>query len=108
MIPKAPVLDIFIGRRGDAWRLDVAPSSWKPGLLWIRMDGHGEIFPVARPDVDDLDRFMWDVDSPFAKGQLFRDAEVEHFDDRDAAHALGQEKIRRPISPAPFCFGHRR
>jgi len=65
MIPKAPVLDLFIGRHGDAWRLYVAPTSWKPGLIRNRMDERGEIFPVARPDVDDLDRFMWNVDSPF-------------------------------------------
>ena len=67
MIPKAPILDIFIGRHGDAWRLYVAPTSWKPGLIRNRMDERGEIFPVARPDIDDLDRFMWDLDSPFER-----------------------------------------
>jgi hypothetical protein len=29
------------------------------------MDEHLEIFPVARPDADDLERFMWDTDSPY-------------------------------------------
>jgi hypothetical protein len=67
MIPPRPVLDIFIGRSGDAWRLYVAATSWKPGLLRDRTDAHGEIFPVARPDVEDLDRFMWSVDSPFTR-----------------------------------------
>jgi hypothetical protein len=33
MIPKTPVLDLFIGRDGEAWRHYVAPNSWKPGLL---------------------------------------------------------------------------
>ena len=51
MIPKAPVLDIFIGRDRDAWRLYVAARSWRPGLLRDRVDGRGTIFPVARPDV---------------------------------------------------------
>jgi hypothetical protein len=65
-IPKAPVIDIFIGRDGDAWRLYVAPRSWWPGFLWNRGDERG-VFPVARPDVEDLDRCMWDNDSPFER-----------------------------------------
>jgi len=67
MIPKAPVLDIFIGRDGEAWRIYLASTSWKPGLLRSRMDEHGQVFPVARPDIEDLDRFMWEVDSPFER-----------------------------------------
>jgi len=38
MISKAPVLDLFIGRDGDAWRLYVAARSWKPMLLADRME----------------------------------------------------------------------
>jgi hypothetical protein len=38
MIPKARVLDLFIGRDGEAWRLYVAATSWKPFLLRDRMD----------------------------------------------------------------------
>ena len=67
MQPQLPVIDVFIGRDGNAWRLYVAPFSWKPGLLRLHMDSHGVIFPVARPDVDDLDGFMWAVDSPYEK-----------------------------------------
>jgi hypothetical protein len=67
MIPQRPVLDIFIGRDGDAWRLYVAASSWKTGLLRDRLDERGQVFPVAKPDVGDLDKFMWDVDSPFER-----------------------------------------
>jgi hypothetical protein len=65
MVPKAPVLDLFIGRDGDGWRLYIAPTSWKPELLRTRMDERREIFPVARPDADDLDRFMFETDSPY-------------------------------------------
>jgi hypothetical protein len=36
-----------------------------PGLLRARADERGSIFPVAKPDVDDLDRFMFDTDSPY-------------------------------------------
>src|ERR1035438_10209107 len=36
--PKTPVLDLFIGSDGDAWRLYVAPTSWKPEHLRRRMD----------------------------------------------------------------------
>ena len=76
MISKAPVLDLFIGRDGDAWRLYVAPTSWKPMLIADRMDERGSVFPVAKPDVGDLDRFMWNVDSPFDK-RLTADGGVE-------------------------------
>lgn len=67
MIPQRPVIDLFIGRDGEAWRLYSAANSWKPGLLRDRMDERGDIFPVAKPDPDDLDKFMWDVDAPFAR-----------------------------------------
>jgi hypothetical protein len=67
MTPKIPLLDLFIGRDGDAWRLYVAPTSWKPELLRRRMDEHGEIFPVVVPDLSDLDRFMWKGDAPFER-----------------------------------------
>jgi hypothetical protein len=59
MRPMAPVLDVFIGRQGDAWRL------YFSGLTG-RVEGWS-IFPVGRPDVADLDRFMWDLDSPFER-----------------------------------------
>jgi hypothetical protein len=72
MNPKAPVLDLFIGRDHDSWRLHVAATSWKPALLHMRMDEHREIFPVAKPDADDLDRFMFETDSPYAEARVMR------------------------------------
>jgi hypothetical protein len=67
MAPKAPVLDLFVGRDGDAWRLYVAATSWKPEVLRRRMDEHGEIFPVAAPDLADLERLMGNAGAPFEK-----------------------------------------
>jgi hypothetical protein len=67
MAPKTPVLDLFIGRDGDAWRLYVAPTSWTPELLRRRMDERGDIFPVAAPDLADLDRVMCNADAPFER-----------------------------------------
>jgi hypothetical protein len=64
------VLDLFIGKDGDAWRLYVAPCSWAPGLLSMRMDEHREVYPVAKPDPDDLEKFMWDTDSPYAEARV--------------------------------------
>jgi hypothetical protein len=65
--PKSPVLDLFIGRHGAAWRLYVAPTSWKPELLRRQMNERGEIFPVAEPDVADLDRMMCNAHAPFER-----------------------------------------
>jgi hypothetical protein len=42
MTPKQPVLDLFIGRDGDGWRLRVAPQSWFPVLLSDRADANHE------------------------------------------------------------------
>lgn len=64
MTPKAPVLDVFIGRDGDAWRLYVARTS-SPALLWLRLDENRELFPVGCPDPVDLERFMFETDSPY-------------------------------------------
>jgi hypothetical protein len=36
-------------------------------LLADRMDERGSVLPVAKPDIADLDRFMWNVDSPFER-----------------------------------------
>jgi hypothetical protein len=73
MCPQRPVLHIYIGRDGDAWRLHVAGTSRTPNLLRNRMHERREIFPVARPDVDDLDRLMRDGDSPFLRRTIPKD-----------------------------------
>jgi hypothetical protein len=57
------LLDLFIGRDHNAWRLYVAPNSWMPGVLRMRVDSDRTIFPVMDPDPDDLDRFMFETDS---------------------------------------------
>jgi hypothetical protein len=67
MTARTPVLDLFIGRDGDGWRLYVAATSWKPHLLRRRLDERGEIFRVAAPDLADLDRVMWNADAPFER-----------------------------------------
>jgi Tat protein secretion system quality control protein TatD with DNase activity len=43
-----------------------------PGLLRMRVDEHREIFPVAKPDADDLDKFMFETDSPYAEARVMR------------------------------------
>lgn len=69
MKEKWPVLDLFIGRDGDGWRMHFAPGSWRPGMLRPWMNERRDIFPVARPDADDLANFMWQTDSPYAHRQ---------------------------------------
>lgn len=55
MTEKAPVLDVFIGRHGNVWRMVFAPLSWMPPMLQVRTNDRREIFPAAtRPDADDL------------------------------------------------------
>ena len=66
MDPKRPTLDVFLCRQGDAWRLDFSPQSWRTPFL-LHMDDHGVVFPVGRPDLDELDRAMWNADAPYEK-----------------------------------------
>jgi hypothetical protein len=67
LLSKRPVIDIFIGRDGPAWRLYVAPSSWKPGYLG-EMDA-GSVFPVGQPNVAALDRLLRRVGTPVDRRQ---------------------------------------
>ena len=62
-----PILDVFIGRDGGAWRIYFASSSWKPGHF-ANVEG-GSVFPVGRPDVAALDRFMRKVGSRIERRQ---------------------------------------
>jgi hypothetical protein len=66
MNPKAPLIDVLIARDGNAWRLYSAPFSWRTPFA-LHMDERGDVFPVGRPDLADLDSFMWNVDSPFER-----------------------------------------
>jgi hypothetical protein len=63
---KAPIIDVLIARDGDAWRLYSAPYSWRTPFS-LHIDKRGDIYPVGRPDVADLDSFMWDADAPFER-----------------------------------------
>jgi hypothetical protein len=64
---RPPVLDVFIGRDGDAWRLYFAPSSWRPGNF-ANVEG-GSVFPVGRPNVAALDRLNRKVGSRIDRRQ---------------------------------------
>jgi hypothetical protein len=66
MRPQTPIIDVLIARDGDAWRMYSAPHSWRTPFS-RHIDKRGDVFPVGRPDVDDLDRFTWDTDSPFER-----------------------------------------
>jgi hypothetical protein len=76
MTTQTPVLDVLIGRDREAWRLYVSATSWQPTVLQNRMDERGSIFPVARPDVQNLNRFMLNVDCSYDK-RLTTDGGVE-------------------------------
>ena len=64
---QTPVIDVFIGRDHGGWRLYVAPESWCPLMLRRQLDQHLEAFPVAEPDLEGLDKHMWQCDAPYEK-----------------------------------------
>lgn len=76
MTDQTPILDVFIGRHHDAWRLSVAQSSWCPGMLRDKLDDQLEAFPVTLPDLATLEQHMWTTDSPYSK-RVAKDSGVE-------------------------------
>jgi hypothetical protein len=66
MTPKAPIIDVLIAPDGANWRMYSAALSWRVPFH-PHIDGRGDIVPIGRPDVADLDRFMWETDSPFER-----------------------------------------
>jgi hypothetical protein len=76
MTTRTPLLDVLIGRDGDAWRLYVAATSWQPTVLQDRMDERGSIFPVARPDAHSLDGVMSKAECPYDR-RLTADGDIE-------------------------------
>jgi hypothetical protein len=67
MTPQWPVIDVLIVRDGRAWRIYFAPWSWDPPMLRRCMNAQREVCSVGRPDLDDLEQFMWATDAPYEK-----------------------------------------
>ena len=65
MTPQWPVTDVLIVPDGGGWRITFAPFSWDPPMLRFHTNARREVFPVARPDLEDLERFMWACDAPY-------------------------------------------
>lgn len=61
------VIDILIVPDHSGARLYVARSSWCPPMLRDRLNGDLEAKLPTLPDWDDLERVMWDTDSPHEK-----------------------------------------
>jgi hypothetical protein len=68
MKPQWPVTDVLIVRDGyAAWRIYFGPRSWDPPLLRRWMNARREVCCAGRPDLEDLERFMWAGDAPYEK-----------------------------------------
>ncbi len=67
MPTQSPVLDVFLDRHGPAWRLYLSPDSWCPPMIQRHLGDHREAFPVAEPDLANLDKLMWAADAPYDK-----------------------------------------
>lgn len=75
MTPKAPVIDVLIAHDGIGLRMYSAPFSWR-FPFHLHLDERGDVLGVGRPDVADLDRYMWETDSPFER-RVTNDGGVE-------------------------------
>ena len=58
-------IDVLFSRHGTGWRLYV--HGWIAPYVKQRLDQHGEAFPVAAPDLEDLHRYMWQLDTPYVQ-----------------------------------------
>lgn len=58
-------IEVLFSRQGEAWRLYVV--GWIAPYVRGKLDRQGEAFPVLAPDLNDLERYMWNVDAPFVR-----------------------------------------
>lgn len=58
-------IELFFSRDGSAWRLYA--RGWVAPYVRDKLDRHREAFPVAQPDAADLERYMWNLDAPYAQ-----------------------------------------
>jgi hypothetical protein len=58
-----PLLNVFCLKEGDAWRLHLAPESFRPSLERL-FDHNGEAYPVL-VDWEHLDRHMAARNAPY-------------------------------------------
>ncbi len=65
MMGSADTIDVLIARDRGAYRLYTAPGSWKVPPIFDRMDERGDVYPVMKPDLEDLHNFMWNCDAPY-------------------------------------------
>jgi hypothetical protein len=56
-------IDVFFSRQGTAWRLYV--HGWIAPYVKQRLDEHGEASPVLPPNLEELHRYMWQLDAPY-------------------------------------------
>ena len=107
MVERLPFLDVLIAREhGDTWRKYFGPASWCPPSLRARLDEYREIFPVSRPDADDLVRFMGNARAHYQHHRV-KDGGVEILAKGRSALTLApwleylvRSASARPIEPA--------
>jgi hypothetical protein len=80
-------VEVFFGKHGDGWRLYV--HGWAPPYIRQKLDENGEAFPVAAPELADLDAFMFRLDAPYQK-QLAGNGDVAIEARGRAVIALGE------------------
>jgi hypothetical protein len=58
-------IEVLFSRHADAWRLYV--HGWIAPYVKQQLDEYGEAFPVPAPDLEDLHRYMWQLDAPYVQ-----------------------------------------
>lgn len=68
MKPQWPGTDVLLVPEGPfLWSIYFALRSWDPPMLRRWMNGRREVRCIGRPDLEDLERFMWRCDAPYEK-----------------------------------------
>ena len=58
-------IELLFSRDRGAWRLYT--HGWVAPYVRLKLDEHGEAYPVREPDLADLERYMWKLDAPFVQ-----------------------------------------
>ena len=67
MTPQSPMTDVLIVPDEQQLEDHLRPVLVGPPMLRFHTNARREVFPVARPDLEDLERFMWACDAPYQK-----------------------------------------
>lgn len=65
---STPKVELLFTKDRESWRLYT--HGWLPPYVRAKVDQQGQASPVRQPDLEDLNKHMWDCDAPYVKRSI--------------------------------------